>query len=77
MQRNECIDFMNYQRIIPELDDLHHVALKPYYPKVKNPITKKTMRGTLGGRTSLDEREDFDLETEGADMFARQQESHK
>ena len=77
MQRNECIDFQSYQRIVPELDDLHHVALKPYYPKVKNQITKKTMRGTLGGRTSLDEREDFDLETEGGDMFARQQETHK
>ena len=41
---NESVTFMSYTRVTNELDDLHHVSLKPYYPKAK--VTKSKRKVT-------------------------------
>jgi len=33
MGKSECVEFRNYIKVTNELDDMHHIALKPFYPK--------------------------------------------
>jgi len=45
MGHNERVDFLGYTYITNELEDSHHISLKPYYPKV----SKKRANATMGG----------------------------
>ena len=66
MRYSEQMTFISYTRTVNELDDTHHASLKPYYPKAKVSKAKRKI---------VDEQvynNDSDLESDGADQFARQ-----
>ena len=60
MGHHESVNFMSYTRVTNELDDTHHISLKPYYPKIKK--SKRDLE---------DERRDKDDNESDGNLFDR------
>ena len=71
MGQNERFEFLSYTHITNELDDAHHMSLKPYYPKVntrRRAATLAMMRDEEG--FNMRDENAMDLES-GEEMFER------
>lgn len=73
MSRHECVNFHSYTHVTNELDDAHHMALKPYYPKIDRRRRGNTL-AMLRDEEGLNMRDEnaFDLEESEGENFGRQ-----